>query len=547
VTAPRLVGRPQEAGRRRAIAALATLACTAVVGAQSAASAPTRTLHVGLVQQPNSLDPLHAVQFFENYLAEATFSALTVIDDRGNVAPDLAEAVPTRTNGGISADGRTITYRLRPNARWSDGVPLTSADVRFTFDLMRAPTTNFPESSLYAIVARIDTPDPRTVVLHLRAPWADATSQLFVGGQSGSIVPEHVLAHVRDLGTSPFESAPVGSGPYVVERWDRGNRIVLRANTAYFRGPPSIERIEVDFVPDQTVLAVRLRTHELDFSPQLTPLGAMQLATTPGFAHAAVPTFTDAELVFNVRRPPFDDARLRRALALAVDRAELVRTVYHGYAEVADDLVPSRSPFHHGDPALRANGDLARAAALLDAAGWRVGANGTRTKNGVPLTFALTVPAGYAAIEASAVQLQATWKSLGVDATLRPILSNQLYATGSGTMPRGDFTASLTGDGYATSPDRADTLTTAGLPPGRNDSRFTDPDVDRWTLEARRTLDDAARGALYAKISKRVLERAALVPLVWTKQAYAWNDALLGLRPEPVNSDFWNVYEWRWK
>ena len=228
-----------------------------------------RTLHVGLVQQPNSLDPLHATQFYENYIAEATFSALVVIDDKGDTVPDLAEAVPTRANGWIGADGKTLTYHLRPNLRWQDGVPLTSADVRYTLARMRDPATNFPSLSQYANVDRIETPDPRTVVITLRTPWADATALLFVDGETGSIVPEHILAHVADLTKSSFESAPIGSGPYAVDRWDRGSKIVLRANATYFRGKPAIDRIEIEFVPDQTVLGIRLRTHEIDFTPLL--------------------------------------------------------------------------------------------------------------------------------------------------------------------------------------------------------------------------------------------------------------------------------------
>ena len=140
-----------------------------MAGARGTVAADERILHVGLVQQPNSLDPLHAVQFYENYLAEAIFSALTVIDDRGNVSPDLALRVPTRANGDISADGKTIVYHLRPGVRWQDGVPLTARDVAFTFGLMRDPKTNFPEASVYSIVDRVDTPNDLTVVLHLRS------------------------------------------------------------------------------------------------------------------------------------------------------------------------------------------------------------------------------------------------------------------------------------------------------------------------------------------------------------------------------------------
>lgn len=505
-----------------------------------------RPLRVGLVQQPNSLDPLHAIQFYENYLAEAIFSALTVIDDRGNVAPDLVVRVPTRANGDISADGKTIVYRLRHGVRWQDGVPLTSRDVAFTFALMRDPKSNFPETTVYSIIDRLDTPDAYTVVLHLHSAWADATSQLFVGGEDGSIVPEHVLRGVTDLNASPFESAPIGSGPYGVERWDRGAGIILRANPSYFRGRPPIDRIDVAFVPDQNTIALRILTGELDFSPQIPQSAAPMLRPSPSLRLVSAPTYNDIQLGLNTRLAPFDDARVRRALVMAVDRARLVSAVYHGFAVVADDLVPPQSSAYVHDASVRPSGDPNAASKLLDAAGWTRGTDGMRRKNGAPLAFVLTVPSGYAAVVNSAVQMQASWHAIGVDASLKTVPSNVMLAPGTGLLPTGAFSAYLATNGYETSPDRADTLTTAGIPPnGRNYPRYSDRDVDAWTALARTTFAEGPRNAIYAKISQRVRADAPLVPLLWQKQFYAYTSKLSGVRPETVNSDFWNVYDWR--
>ena len=354
-----------------------------IVAMQLANTAPSyaqsqRPLRIGLVQQPNSLDPLHAVEFYENYLEEAIFSALCVIDERGNVSPDLAREVPTKANGGISADGKTITYHLRPNVRWQDGVALTSADVAYTLRRMRDPKSNFVETTVYSIIDRLDTPDPQSVVLHLRSPWADATSELFIGGQNGSILPQHVLEHVDDLSHSTFESAPVGSGPYALERWDRGSLIVLRSNPLYFRGKPHIDRIDVSFVPDQNVLALRVKDGELDFSPQMPQTFSAQLHDSPDLRVRAVPTYSDVELVFLTTTSPFDDARVRRALSMAVDRRRLASSVYHGFALADDDMVPPRSPYHTNDASFRPSGDVPQAARLLDAAGWKLGSDGVR-------------------------------------------------------------------------------------------------------------------------------------------------------------------------
>jgi peptide/nickel transport system substrate-binding protein len=381
--------------------------------------------------------------------------------------------------------------------------------------------------------------------MHLRSPWADATNQLFVNGQNGSILPQHILKNVGDLTTSAFESAPVGSGPYALERWERGNRIVLRANPSYFRGKPAIDRIDIDFVPDKTTLGIRVRTGELDFSPQLPPVIARQMDAVPRLKTAIVPEYTALQLEFNTKAAPFDDVRLRQALTIAVDRKRLARTAYHDLALPADDLVPPQSPFHHTDPGVALSGDLKRAAALLDAAGWRRGTDGMRRRGSAPLSAALVIPSGYPEITAAAVQVQATWQALGIEATLRPVESALLNAP-DGVLARGDFGVSLTTFGYATSPDRSQNITTAGLPPsGFNYSRTSDREVDALTESARQTFDVPRRKAIYAKISAIVRGRAILVPLVWAEIEYAYDEHLHGLRPEPINSDFWNVYAWR--
>ncbi len=511
------------------------------------ARADSRTLHIGLVEQPNSLDPLHASQFYENYLCEGIYSGLVVIDDRGEPSPDLAEIVPTKANGGISPDGKTITYHIRPGVRWQDGVALTSHDVAYTYARMEDPKSNFISTSLYTAIASIATPDDRTVVMHLKVPWADATTQLFVNGQNGSILPKHVLEKIADLNRSSFESAPVGSGPYALDRWERGNRIVLRANPSYFRGKPHIERIDIDFVPDQTTLGIRMRTGELDFSPQLTPVIARQLGDVSRLRQTIVPQYTALQFEFNTKAEPFDDVRVRQAFVAAIDRRRLAKTAYHDLAAVADDLVPPQSPFHRTDPHVALGGDVARAAVLLDDAGWRRNANGMREKGGMPLAVALAFPTGYASVSAAAVQVQATWGSLGIDATLRPIQSAMLYSP-TGILASGDFGVSLITFGYATSPDRAQNITTAGLPPsGFNYPRFSDPEVDALTESARRTYDVARRKAIYAEISSIVRGRAVLVPVLWIENEYAYDKHLTGLRPEPVNSDFWNVSSWQFK
>ena len=521
-----------------------TIACALALAIPAVRADESRPLRIGLIQQPNSLDPLHAIEYYENFIDVALYSALVDIDDRGQPVPDLAVRVPTRANGDISPDGKTLTYRLRSNVRWQDGVALTSHDVAYTFKRMMDPKTNFVVGSTYGAIARIDTPDDRTVLVRLKVPWADATTQLFVGGQNGSILPQHVLEHIDDLSHSSFESQPMGSGPYRLERWDRGNRIVLRANRDYFRGKPAIDRIDIVFVPDGNTMAIRLRTGEIDFSPQIPSGAALQLRGKPGLAFRAVPTYSTIELDFNTTAPPFDDERVRQALAMAVDRVRIATKADHGLAVPADDLVPPQSPFHVPDPSVRQRGDLETAARVLEAAGWKRRADGLREKKGEMLVAALLIPSGYVATASAAIQIQATWRELGVDASIRPLQVNTLLAPG-GALARGDFGVTLGSTGFATSPDRSQYITSGAIPPsGDNFSRVRDRELDRLTFAGRAELDPKKRLALYARISKIVRHRAIVVPLVWADLPYIYDARLTGLRPEPINSDLWNVYDW---
>ncbi len=538
--------------RRLACALRATFALTLCAALAANLASPLRasgrSLRVGLVQQPNSLDPLHATQFYENYLSEALFSALVVLDDKEQPAPDLAEVVPTRANGGISADGKSITYHLRRGVRWQDGVPLTSHDVAFTFAAMRDDRSAFTESTVYSIIDRVDTPDDRTVVVRLRRPWADATIELFVGGQNGSILPQHAFKSTAVVPGGAFEAAPVGSGPYVLERWDRGSELVLRASPTYFRGKPAIDRIDVKFVPDVNTLAIQLRTGEIDFTPQLTARSALQIEHLPHLQSKSALTFTAYELGFNLKLSPFDDVRVRRALALGIDRVRIAADVLHGRAVVADDLVPPVSEFHTVDPQRPARGDFAKAGALLDAAGWKLGSDRLRHKSGATLSVPFTFAAGNDDIAGAAVQIQADWSKLGVSAELRPVLSNQLYGATEGLLARGSFSVYLNDDGFATGADRVDRLGTKAIPPlGLNYPRFSDRRFDELSERARTTSDLAARKSIYATISALVRDRAPIEPLLWTEHSYVYSDALSGVRPETVNSDFWNVWEWRLK
>ncbi len=506
---------------------------------------PQRELRIGLPVAPNTLDPIVSTQYIENYIEEALFSGLTVVDDHGDLQPDLAQVVPTKANGGISADGKTLTYHLRHNVRWQDGVPFSARDVVFTFEKIRDPRVPFALGSWFSIIKDLRAPDPYTVVITLHAASADATWQLFVNGEFGMIIPEHLLRNVTDLRSAPFGGMPIGTGPYRVERWDRGYGLELRANPAYFRGAPHIDHIHIAFVPDQNTLALQKRTGELDFVQSLPLTQRSAFVNSSALTVRLVPAYYLDYVVANIHAAPFDDVRVRRAFGLAIDRRSLADNTYHGAAVVADAFVPPWSRFY--SPPTGTQNDLAAARRLLDAAGWHAGRDGMRSKSGVPLSFALTTVAGQTVLVNAAIALQATWRAIGGNVELRPVQSTVIFAPG-GILQSGNFALAFVNYGELARPDIADNIATTALPPrGSNYSRFSDPDVDRWLSESRAADNVALRRRIVAKMQDRLTQQAPMIPVLWERFLYAWSGDLRGVKPETVNSDLWNVYTWQWK
>ncbi len=172
---------------------------------------------------------------FEASIARLTTDILISADPHGNLVPRLARQVPTRANGGISADGLTIVYHLRAGVLWQDGAPFTSRDVRFTYDAIMNPNNDVISRHGYDIVSRVETPGPLTVVFHLKQPFAPFVSVVF--GESDSpyaILPEHLLAKYPNLNNVRSTRHPSAPGPFKFVRWLRGDRIEFVRNGHYF-------------------------------------------------------------------------------------------------------------------------------------------------------------------------------------------------------------------------------------------------------------------------------------------------------------------------
>jgi peptide/nickel transport system substrate-binding protein len=208
-------------------AALGCCACSRE-SQRPSAETPNGTIAFNLSEDPHSLDPILAQNDDEHQVARLMFDVLLDVDDRGVLVPSLAVAVPTTANGGVSADGRIITYRLRRGVRWQDGAPFTSRDVRFTWRAIVDPRNDVPSTHGYDLITAIDTPDPQTAVVHLRHAWAPAVATFFTYGTTPmEILPAHLLEGAGSLRASDFNTHPIGTGPFKLTSWTRGDGLTF--------------------------------------------------------------------------------------------------------------------------------------------------------------------------------------------------------------------------------------------------------------------------------------------------------------------------------
>jgi peptide/nickel transport system substrate-binding protein len=540
--------------RNRAVRAtralvLALLAVLVSWSSQPAQAQTQRVLRIALTQEPGTLDPVVGSLAVESDLDQFLFSGLTRYDEHGNQIPDLAERVPTRANGGISADGRSITYHLVHNARWHDGVPVTSADVAFTFDALRNPKNNVTITEPYAEIARVETPDAYTVRIIMTRPWAPAIDG-FSDRNGGAIVPAHLLKTLPDLNHADFNAAPVGSGPYRFVAWHRGSTIELEADPNYFRGAPKIGRIVINFLTNDNTMMVALRTHEIDLADRLNISTYTNLGSVPGLLPAINTQSFWEHLNFNTARAPLDDWRVRLALCYGFDVHAIFAKVYHGLGALGPTDQNPLTPWN--DKTLGYYPfDPAHASRILADAGWQPAADGIRIKDGRRLSITLSFPAGNTTRDQTGVLLQQYWQRIGVETIVKTYPAATFFAPAEsgGPLYGGKTDVALFAWVNAV-PDPSNINVDAAdrIPPhGGNVAFYASAEVTRLEYAAASTTVFAQRKALYDKIQAIELRDVPFYVLRWAEITDMRAADLDGVRPAIINSTFWNIADWRFR
>jgi peptide/nickel transport system substrate-binding protein len=536
-------------------AALLLAACTKVttVTAQSAATGEARhpwtqagVLRIGIMLTPNQLNPILTENTTESMLAALTFDLLVEADEKGNPVPRLATEVPSLENGGISQDGLTITYHLRQDVKWHDGVPFTSADVKYSQEQLMNPKNNIISRTGYELVRSVDTPDPATVVFHLKEKFVPFVNTVFAESDNPfRIIPKHLLAKYSDLNQVSFNSAPVGTGPFKFVSWRRGDRIEYEANDAYFMGKPHLRRIVARIIPDENTLVTALRTHEIDWLFEATPNTYKELKTMTDVKNILVDNNQYYGMIYNLKQPLLADVRVRKAIAYALDKTALVNNNTFGSASVATEDLPSYMWAYEPD-VTRYERDPEKAKALLAEAGWKAGADGILTKGGKRLSLVMTYNQGSATSKGVSVQIQAALHAIGVEVEPKAYLGSLLFASygAGGILQTGKFDLDLSGWIAGVDPDDSSQYLCKFIPPaGNNYTRECSKEMDAAQNEALGTFDQAKRKAAYSKIQKILADDMPQNFFWWPRQIQSINPDFKGFSPNPV-TESWNAYLW---
>ncbi|HZT12307.1 MAG TPA: peptide ABC transporter substrate-binding protein, partial [Candidatus Baltobacteraceae bacterium] len=469
------------------------------------------------------------------------FSYLLRYDADGDFIPDLALQVPTYRNGGITRDGKTITFHLRRGARWSDGQPVTAADWMFTYRAVLNRRNNTKSLVNWDDIASAQTPDPYTIVVHLRRTNATIMGIFAMGGYPP--LPAHLLAALPDINRAAFNQHPISSGPYVLREWNHGAWLSFVPNRYYFRGPPHVREVLWKVIPDSNTLFTQLQTHEIDVYGGVDQLHIPQLASISGItvSHRLIANWR--HLGINTGRPMLSDVRVRRAIAMGVDWKRINDKAYHGINSLAvSDIFPQswaapRVPPYAYDPAA--------ARSLLAQAGWRPGPDGVLEKNGQPLRLTISTGTNNQDNAQAEVQIQSDLRALGIALDIRNYPVSLLFAQ-DGPLYTGKYDLEWTIETNGPDPDNTGLWNSAYIPPhGANTSWLHDPIVDRTSDAALRTFDRARRKVLYQQEETRIHDLVPAVFFYWDDSYTAVNSDLKGYKPAAFIADMWNCWEWR--
>lgn len=489
-------------------------------------------LVTGMTGEPSNLIPLLSSDSASSEIASNFYVAALKYDKNLEVVPWAAERFE------ILEDGKLLRFTLRKGIYWQDGVELTTEDVEFTYHKMIDPQTPTAYSGDFKAIKEFRKLDRYSFEVLYEKPFPRSLSTWMSG-----IWPKHALQG-QDLRGTALARKPLSCGPYLLDEWESGARLTLSFNKDYFEGRPFIDRFVFRIIPDMTTMFLELKGGKLDFMSSLTALQYLFQAKEPDFQKrfATYRSLSSSYtyLGYNLKSPLFSDVRVRRALAFAIDKDDIITGALLGQG------LPTIGPYRpdawaYNNAITPYPYDPDKALALLAEAGWVKGRSGLLEKEGTPFSFTLLTNQGNEQRIKTAIILQSQLAKIGIEAKIRSV---EWAAFLKQFVMPGHFDAVVLAWTQPPDPDAYDVWHSSRIGNGGlNFISFADPEVDGCLERARSTLDRITRKIEYDRFQEILHRDQPYAFLYVPYQLAAIDRRVRGIDPAPAGI-FHNTNQW---
>ncbi|MGE5673074.1 MAG: peptide-binding protein [Mycobacterium leprae] len=553
-------------------ASMLVTACSSKPAGDSSASAatqnkgPSGTFVYANVQDAKILNPILSSDTYSSAINSRVFDGMITFDENANPKPNLAKS------WDIAPDNLSITFHLRDDVKWHDGEKFTAKDVAFTFNAILHPLYTGPRRGDYSALKGVKDMDAKIAALPKDAADRDAQAdkiwqdwvknsgaivikddytitfsldQVFapvLANLAMGIIPEHLYKGTegKKMADSEWNQKPVGTGPMKFVEWKKGDQIKLETNPDYKWGllghPYKFKTFIYKVVPDANAGMAALENGEVDYAAldydnwdKFTKLPSVQTFEWTAWSYQFIG--------YNFHDPIVSDKLVRQALTSAIDRDSIVKDLKKGHAMVANTHgAPGRWDFN--DSVTKWPYDPTKAGQLLDQAGWKMGPDGIRTKDGKKLTITFTYSSGDKSLEQQATFIQQSWKKVGVDAKLEGIK----FETILDKMKDDSLQSFTIGWSLGVEPDPYSIWDSKG---GFNYmNHYSNPAVDKLIEDGRATMDQAKRKADYSQMQELLAQDQPYTWLAFNNTLAGFSKRVHGLKPTPAGGFTWNIADW---